>query len=257
MKNGHFRTDHLPFSVLAFDPAYQRQHIASRVKKLGQNWKDSAVGAITVSIRDDSKAYVIDGQHRVRAAMENGRGAQKVLCHVYTGLTLEQEAQKFLELNDVRAVSPIDRYRAGIAAKDPLFIGIRDILAEHGLHIGGGTANATVRCVNKAVSLYERDPELLRQVCAVLTGAWGTRGSAFEQIVFTAVGQIVGRYNGELDRAKLVKKLSGYRGGPAALIGDARGLSDYRPACSVTRAAAEIIVETYNRGARTAALPPL
>ena len=256
MKNGRFRTDHLPFSVLAFDPNYQRQHIPARVKALKAKWKDDAVGAITVSVRTDGKAYVIDGQHRVRAAMELGKGQQKALCHVYTCLTVEEEARKFLELNDVRAVSPFDRYHAGIAAGDPTFVGIRDTLAEFGLHIGGGSGNGVVRCVNKVVALYERDPESLRGVCAVLTGAWGTRGAAFEQVVFTAAGQIVTRYNGELDRGRLVKKLAGYRGGPGALIGDARGLADYKP-ISVTRAAAEIIVDTYNKGARKQPLPPL
>lgn len=256
MKNGRFRTDRLPYSVLAFDPAYQRQLIPARVKSLVAEWSDDNVGAITVSIRDDGKAYVIDGQHRVRAAMELGKGQQKVLCHVYTGLTVAEEAYKFLVLNNTRSVTPIDRYRAGLTAGDPVYVGVHDILSEFDLRINNGASDGVLRCVSKAVALYERDPDALRSVCAVLTGAWGTRVSAFEQVIFTAAGQVVTRYNGELDHARLVKKLSTYRGGPSALLGDARGLADYKP-ISVTRAAAEIIRDIYNKGARKAPLPPL
>lgn len=254
MKRGRFYVDHLPFASLAFDARYQRSEIPARTRYLQSNWQLDDVGALTVSIRG-GKAYVIDGQHRVRAAMELGLGTTKVLCHVYRGLTLEEEARKFLALNDARTVTPLDRYRAGIVAKDPTCCGVRDTLAEHGLEIGNGS-DGYVRCVGKVIALYERDPELLNEVCAVIVESWGTRASAFEHVVFSAMGVVLGRFNGEIDRSVLTKKLSGYRGGPTALAGDARGLSDLKP-ISVTRAAAEIICDTYNKGRRSGQLSPL
>lgn len=256
MKNGTFSVDHLPFRSLAFDERTQRAFIPARVKALIEKpWSLGDVGALTVSIRD-GKAYVIDGQHRVRAAIELGLGDTKVLCHVYRSLTLEEEARKFLALNDARTVSPIDRYRVGLTALDPICVGVRDTLAAHGLEIISGSRDGGVRCIAKALALYERDPDLLDSVCRVIVEAWGTRAAAFEQVVFAAMGTVLGRYNGDLDRGTLSKKLANYRGGPAALAGDARGLADYRP-ISVTRAAAEIMVETYNRGRRNGSLPPL
>jgi len=251
-----FRVDHLPFSSLAFDDRYQRAMMPARVHALMGRWKLEDVGAITVNIRG-GKPYVIDGQHRVRAAMELGLGDTKVLCHVYTGLTVEDEAHKFLALNDARSVTPLDRYRAGLVAKDPVAIGIRDILAKHGLVIGNASPKGGVlRCVSKAVMFYGRDPDLLDRICAVLVEAWGTRSSAVEQVVFTAAGIVLDRYNGEIDQSLLVRKLAKYRGGPAALMGDARGWSDVKP-ISVTRAAAEIMVDVYNRGKRSGQLSPL
>jgi hypothetical protein len=255
MKNGRFRAEHLPFRLLAFDERYQRQVIPARVKALIRRWKIEDVGAITVSVRGRIP-YVIDGQHRVRAAMEQGLGDTKILCHVYVGLTVEEEARKFLALNDIRAVSSLDRYRAGLVANDPVCVGVRDTLAAHGLRIGSGDSDGVVRCVGRAVALYERDPRLLDSVAAVLTESWGSRATAFDQVVFAGVGTVVGAYNGELDRRALVRKLSGYRGGPSALAGDARGLADIRP-ISVTRACAEIVVDSYNKGRRQGALPPL
>lgn len=253
---GKFSVDHLPFRALIVDHRYQRSVIPARVRHLTATWVLERVGAITVSIRADGKAYVVDGQHRVLAAMELGLGDTKVLCHVYRGLTIEQEAALFLSANDARPVTPIDRFKAGLVAGDPVCKGVQKTLKKYGLHVSSSPADGAVRCVSKAIALYERDPELLDAVCAVLTESWGSRAAALEQVVFAATGMVVDRYNGEIDRSTLVKKLSGYRGGPSALAGDARGLADYKP-ISVTRAAAEIMVDTYNKGKRVGQVPPL
>lgn len=251
-----FSTDQLPFAVLVFDARYQRSLSHAKVKKLIANWRLEDVGAITVSIRADRKAYVIDGMHRVRAAHDLGLSSTKVLCHVYRGLTLEEEARKFLALNDAKVVSAIDKYKAGLVAGNPDCVGVHDTFAKYGLRVSNAPADGVVRCVSKALALYARDPALLGGVCAILTEAWGTRSAALEQIVFTAMGSVCDRYNGEMDKSVMVRKLAGYRGGPAALVGDARGLSDYKP-IGVARAASEIIVDNYNKGRRTGRLSAL
>lgn len=245
----------LPFSALSVNKRVQRAIIPARVKKLSAEWLFRAVGVITISRRDGVN-YIVDGQHRWAAALELGHGTSKVPCRVYTDLSEEEEAALFLVLNDARAVSELEKYRVGLVANDPVCIGVRDILAKHGLRIGTGSQDGTVRCVSKAIALYKKSPELLEEVCATLVATWGTRSASFEQVVFTAMGLVLGRYNGELDRGAFTKKLSGYRGGPAALAGDARGLSDYKP-ITVTSAAAEIMVDAYNKGRRSGQLSPL
>lgn len=248
-------TDWIPFASLAFDGRYQRGIIPAKIKQLIRDWELNDVGIITVSIRG-GKAYVIDGQHRVRAAMELGLGNTKVLCDVYRGLTIEEEARKFLSLNNANKITAVDRYKAGLVAQDRACIGVRDTLAKHGLGISSARSDGYVRCVTEVFRLYDNAPELLDEVCAALVEAWGTRASALERIPLAAMGVVLGRYNGELDRGALTKKLAKYRGGPAALAGDARGLADYKP-ISITRAAAEIIVDTYNKGRRAGQLSPL
>lgn len=254
MREGRFSVDHLLFRNLAFDTRTQRALIPARVKALVAKWLLEDVGAITVSVRD-SKFYVIDGQHRVRAALERGLGDTKVLCHVYRGLTIEEEARKFLALNDARTVAPLDRYRVGLTARDPICLCVQETLAAHGLVVSGSTSEGRVSCIS-ALLVLAKDPDLLDAVCASIVEAWGTRPAALERLMFKAMGTVLGRYNGEIDRGILSTKLAKYRGGPAALAGDARGLSDYKP-ITVTRAAAEIIVDTYNRGRRSGTLPPL
>lgn len=135
---------------------------------------------------------------------------------------------------------------------------MRDTLAAHGLVVrqSHDRGDGCVRCIGEVIKLYERDPDLLAGVCATATEAWGTRSAGLERIPIAGLGVVLGRFNGEVDRGVLANKLAKYRGGPAALAGNARGLADYKP-ITVTRAAAEIMVGTYNRGRRSGALAAL
>lgn len=251
-------TDYLPFGSLSFDPAYQRQVIPARVRWLVANWDLSKVGVITVSIRpdDQKKAYVVDGQHRVRAAMDLGLGDTKILCHIYRGLTKEEESRLFLSNNNVRPVTPFDKFRAGIVAKDPVAVGVKRMVEEHGWQIKSEARDGTIACVSELMKVYSRDPGVLDDTLSVLTEAWGTRAEAVERPIITGLASIFARYDGELDRGVLVKKLGKYRGGPGALTGDARGLSDIK-SMPLGRAVAEIVVATYNKSRRSGQLTPL
>lgn len=255
MKRKSFSTDHLPFNSLALDPEYQRELISARVKHLVNNWNLEDVGAIVVSIRtgDPKKAYIIDGQHRYRAAMELGLGSTKVLCHVYRGLSREEEARKFLAANDSRAVTPFDKYRAGLVAGDPIAVGTREVAESNGWQVSGGAGDGQIACVAQIMKLYERDPDLLDETLAIATEAWGTRSAAVEQSLVGGLSTVLDTFNGELDRGALAKKLAKYRGGAASLVGDARGLSDIKP-ISIRRAVAEIMVSVYNKGRRSGQL---
>lgn len=254
-----FSTDHLPFRSLVLDPEYQREIIKARVKHLTEHWNLEDVGAVTVSIRpgEPNKAYVIDGQHRVRAAMDLGLGDTKVLCHVYRGLTRDEEARKFLAANDSRAVTPFDKYRAGLVAGDQVALKTKEIAESFGWNVGdGGSRDGQIACVGQIMKLCERDPVLLEDTLRVTTEAWGTRASAAEAGLLGGLSQVVASYNGELDHAALAKKLSKYKGGASGLVGNARGLVDIKP-ISLRRAVAEIIVTTYNKGRRSGQLAAL
>jgi hypothetical protein len=70
------------------------------------------------------------------------------------------------------------------------------------------------------------------------------------------LGLFLKTYGGNIDRAALVKKLAKYPGGSSGLIGDARGLRQFRHA-SIVRCVAEQTVEVYNSGRRGGKLDPL
>lgn len=249
-----FSVDHLPFNSLALDPEYQRELIPARVKHLVENWNLEDVGAITVSVRtgDPKRAYVIDGQHRYRAAMELGLGSTKVMCHVYRGLTKEEEARKFLTANDSRAVKPFDKYRAGLVSGDPVATGTRDVVEANGWRVTGQAGDGQIACVGQLMKLYERDPALLEDTLKVTTETWGTKAGAVEAPILGGLSIVLGRFNGELDRAALAKKLA-KSGSPSTLLGDAKGYAEYTKG-TVRRSVAEIVLTIYNKGRRSGQL---
>lgn len=257
-KNGRPSVAWLPISALSIDPETQRDVIRARVKHLANPFNPALVGIFTVSVRDgvDGGNFVVDGQHRTLAARDAGYNDLRVPCDLKYGLSRADEAILFLGQNDSRPVSAIDKFRVGLLGGDPDCVGVQAVLNEFGLRVVLGHVDGGIACVDRLLAIYRRDPDLLRETLGIAINAWGTRSATTEQLVVSGLSTVLGRYNGELERPRLVNKLSKYRGGPAGLIGDARALSDIRP-INKTRALAEIVVDTYNKGARSGSLPPL
>ncbi len=92
----------LPIDTLASGQPYQRPVERRDVKKLIQKWDARKLTPIIVSLRS-GKFYVVDGQHRLEAIrqMANGKNVA-VPCLVYTGLTYEDEAEMYAELDQAK-----------------------------------------------------------------------------------------------------------------------------------------------------------
>lgn len=247
----------LPVRSLTCDSRVQRGLIGARVRHLEAQFDPDALGIFTVSIRGENgscEVHTIDGNHRREAAMRLGRGEMKVKCHIYRNLSLAEEAQMFLDLNDSRAVSPIDKFDKGLVAQNEECLAIQDVLNRFGLRVAAGQGNGTIACIDRARTLHREG--LLEDVLRVSIGAWGVRSEAVEHVVLASLGLLMRAYGEDLDHKSLTARLAKYTGGPAGLIGNARALSGMKP-ISVTRAAAEIIRDAYNMRRRGAALPPL
>lgn len=246
----------IPLNALKCDGRINRTLIKRRVSHLCTVFTLEGIGMLTVALRDDGY-YIIDGQHRWAAAMALGLGDTKVKCIVYRDLTLAEEAKLFLLLSDSRSISAIDKFRIALIADEPWAVEINAILGEFGLRVSAGSADGTVQCIDILVKLQTRDPGLLRETLSIALAAWGQRNAATERTVLAGLSAVCARYNGEVDRGTLVKKLSKYPGGAAGIIANARGLSKIRP-ITVTAAAAQVVVDTYNKGrSESTQLPPL
>lgn len=245
----------LPISSLFVDERAQRAEIGPHLRRLIANFDPAQLGVLTVSTRPGGRFHLIDGQHRWLAARECGLTDLKVKCEVHQGLSLQDEADLFIARNAQRAVSAIDKYQVGLVAKDTECVGVQSVLDRFGYRVAAGTGAETISCPDTIRRVYRKDDgETLGDVLAVARSAWGDNPDALEHIILSSLGAVVGRYNGELDRDRLVKRLSKYPGGPTGLIGNARGLARMKPGMSVARAASESVLDTYNRGLRSGAL---
>lgn len=82
---------------------YQRGVQRKRVEQIAANFNEYTANEPKVSYRN-GKFYVTDGQHTIEGRiLRNGGKDLLILCKVYTGLTVQQEALFFAEQNGFSA----------------------------------------------------------------------------------------------------------------------------------------------------------
>ena len=78
---------------------YQRGIQRKRVELIARDFNEYTANEPKVSFRN-GRYYVTDGQHTIEARiLRNGGKDLPILCKVYTGLTMQQEALFFAEQN--------------------------------------------------------------------------------------------------------------------------------------------------------------
>jgi hypothetical protein len=247
-KKHRITTGSFPASRLKIDPEVQRVCGFSpvHVTRIRNEWSPNAAGRITISKRADGTLVVIDGMHRLQAAPDG----YVFRCDVHEGLTFEEECDLFRRLNQAKRVSAFDDFDKGVKAGDPECVAVNEIVEQHGLRVSNTHSDGTVAAVSALRDVYRKGgTAALDRALGIAVGAWGKRSESTDGQIIAGLGKITGAFNGELDDAALVKKLSKYPGGPTALIGSARGLRSLRPG-SVATHVATIVLDVYNHGRR-------
>lgn len=171
--------------ILMIDASYQRESALNTVRAISANWSWLAVGAITVAERD-GKYWVIDGQHRVMAALSRS-DVDTLPCIVFKTRGAKDEAGAFLELNSARSpVTALQKFAAMLVAEDAGAIGVNSILKRHGIILcskpfRSKSTKAIAFFLNRANDLHELNffTEAISEICAesiisgrLLEGLW-------------------------------------------------------------------------------------
>lgn len=137
--------------LLNIDHEYQRTLNIAKSRDLASAWSWIACGVIVVGVRDGAY-YVIDGQHRVSAALR--RSDIKTLpCIVFSTSGIHGEARGFLDANTNRKpMQSIEKFRAMLVAGDDTAEFVSDVLKNNGVSL-----------VNRA-----QHPKELKSVTALL-----------------------------------------------------------------------------------------
>lgn len=252
----HNPPDLRPLAVaqLVVDPDVQRAVDTGRVAKIADTLNLDALGTITVSHRSNGSYHVIDGQHRVAAVRLAGGDDEKVLCRVFDRLTLAEEAEMFRLLNNTAKPTVLDLFRVRVVEGDPDALAIVSALRKSGWKVAAAQAGC-IAAAGAVERLYRRDPEALEKSVATIARAWGHDLPANDGRLIEGIGLVFARYGAAIQVADLVPRLSPFAGGPGALLGKAKGLSQLIGG-QQAHAVAEIVVEVYNRQRKTRALPP-
>ena len=99
MNNQKISKRYVPCKDMCVDMTYQRAINDAEIKKIVKYWDNRQVRLITLSLRKDGRYYVINGNHTRTAAMIVNGEDTELLCEIYTGLTKEDEANLFYQLN--------------------------------------------------------------------------------------------------------------------------------------------------------------
>ena len=147
----------LPVDKLEVDHTYQRQALQEKqVLNIAANFNWAFFGALVVKQRGN-QFFVIDGQHRLSAVKRRG-DIRIVPCSVTDSAGIEDEARAFVGTNSSRKnVSAYDKYRAMIAAGDPLYCDVDAMIARHGWVVRQNAQVCSIAFPTLLVKTYATD----------------------------------------------------------------------------------------------------
>lgn len=251
----------LPVSVIKVDERIQRNVLRHKVDKIKRDFNPDALGVLTISKRENGDLYCVDGGHRLRAVKELTDDQGTVPCHVFKGLTLAEEAKMFLELNYTTKLHNLDQFRAREVAEDEAAVEIARYLRAYGWTIskdrrkeGNVAAVAAVERIYWDSIRVDAQPNLVQVATLIITRAWGLNRDGMAGALFEGLGRVLAEHGNQIELESIVRKLKSYPGGPHALLRKAEDVATmYRlkPSMGVAR----LVIEEYNRGRRSNALP--
>lgn len=212
----------VPIEKMRVSPVAQRELKPHRVDHLAASFDLEMLGTPILSERD-GLFYIIDGQHRIEALKEIGYGDQQVQCWVYTGLTEQDEADRFDLYNDTLTVSAFDKFRVRVTAGRDDETEIDRIVRANGLVVSKDKVPGAIGAVGTLGRVYRRsNGTTLARTLRIIRDAYGDSG--MEAVVIDGMGLLCQRYNGDLKDEEAVAKLAKAHGGVSGLIGKAEVL---------------------------------
>ena len=241
---------------LEIDPQVQRfRYNARKVEHIVKHYKESAMGLITVSRRNAVTLVIVDGWHRWEAKRRISDSTGELLCRVFDGLTLAEEAQMFLDLNPGNQPTALDRYRMRVLTDDKDTLAIEAAIHAYGWAVHPQKSVGHLQCVNtlariqKLTTSVDGAEDLLKNTMLVVSRAWPGTADAGHSIILEGVSAVINEYRDKLNLERLIEQLKDYAGGPSALASNAQQLSRVtraRAAMSV----ADLMVKQYNQNLR-------
>lgn len=193
---------------LLIDDVYQRSLDAepsqALIRKIAVRWDWGLCQPLDVSRRSDGGLYVVDGQHRLAAAVLRGDIAQ-LPCVVAHFDSVDKEAAAFVALNQQRRpLNALDLFKAALAAGDSEATQIKAALDQAGLRLASTTNNQQMRAGQVAnIGGLQRcfrtyGDQVLVTSLRVLGRAWQQQvlryaGSIFPGIVAIVAGELHNR----------------------------------------------------------------
>ena len=191
---------------------YQRGVERKRVELIARDFNEYIVNEPKVSFRN-GRYYVMDGQHTIEGCiLLNGGADRPILCKVYTGLTMEQEALLFAEQNGHSApLSAGIKLRAKVVGGDAPSKAFVAATNRVGLSLNYDSMQLSdyrISCVGTALKLYNQIGEKIYcEALHLIVDAWEGKPDSFRAAVLKGMMHFVELYHGEFSEERLVRAL--------------------------------------------------
>lgn len=154
---------------LDVDQDYQRRHSQHKILKMAAEWSWVACGALSVALRqEDSRWYVMDGQHRLLAARHRD-DIRQLPCMVFGVVEVAQEASGFLRANTNRkTMTMVDRFKAALMTEDRAARVVNELVLSSGRHVAAGGGQAAFSAVGVLLRCVREDEAATRRVWPIL-----------------------------------------------------------------------------------------
>lgn len=144
----------IPKSQLLIEQRYQRVLDHVRALKMSKEWSWAAFAAISVAFRDDMY-FVIDGQHRVAAALKRA-DITDLPCVVFDLSSVAEEAVAFLKTNQSRQALRTNQIIPALTTiGDPAAMLVSKLVKDSGRSLSCSSNATQVGCV-RALLLWAK-----------------------------------------------------------------------------------------------------
>jgi hypothetical protein len=259
----------IPLSELRVDrDNYQRPIDEPRIKKIIEEFDPIALGTLFVNERDFDpymgQLFVFDGQHRLialRRMVLNG-GQTEAPCIVIFGMTLEEEARRYVTMDtERRGLQSMDRFRAEIVAQDKEALAVLHLIHESGFNVDMsiGWRNAKVgyvRAVDAVKTSRRRYGEpITLAALQTLHTVWPESPDAVSRNFILGTGRLLFKFGDVMKLRRLDQKLAAVSA--RQIIQRAKNFQDNLSA-RADDAVGQALYAEYRRGLRevTQALMP-
>ena len=205
---------------------YQRGVERKRVELIAAHFNEYVANEPKVSFRN-GQFIVTDGQHTIEGRiLRNGGKDLPILCKVYTGMTVEQEALLFAQQTGVSAkLTPGARMRALIYGGDLEAMAFLKATESVGLCLDYAQRRGRFRiaCIGTAFEEFKRmGPDLYKEALSLIVDAWNGDSESLRAETIQGVSRFVELYHGEYDPRRLISRL--HRVDPLTIYREGRAM---------------------------------
>jgi len=147
---------YIPLKYLKVDQESYQRTVYKHAQKIAEVWDIRKCDPLIVNYRKDGFFYIIDGQHRYRAALI--KGILCLVCVVFVGLSVEEESEIFSDVNILsKKLIPYETFKSNICHGEQIDTIIKSVCDRYGIVVEKRNSPKTLRCATLCRKIVKKD----------------------------------------------------------------------------------------------------